>query len=567
MDARNASNEVSLLTFPAELIQEIGNYLDTPKDLLNFSCTCRSAHSAIGLREMVEKDADCQKNVVRIMPQSRDGEIIQYLHLPGLYWAIKEGKDIDYVQSCIDVYRKSFPEGLEGHWFLPFLGDWDDFLQEYSNKFIYVAYSSPMYLAASHGRLDVVRALAECGVNVRGRVHGKSIYIMTTEQQEYDSYRSDDTFRIACESKLEETAKFLVSEGLKLKEEDLWIAAKSGCLQVVNTLLLDPFFTSGDAQRIIIDTLKAAVSCPVDDLEIIRPLLNAVNDQDFNKAHFLREHIDKRLDKIPRGIPSRQQSWYTEEPCTLLSIFVDVASPPFDGKKFAIGFAASDSALETIKAVLSGHPWVIGDSESERSETLQSALDRAIDFGCVEIPKFLISLGMCYTTRELRAAIGSKNLGIIDEVANSGISVNSTKHGDSKTPLEQALSEGGLNGRSNYLPACRLLYHGADYTNISDSQKDDIYRCVWLTQGFRKFLSKRTDHDLQVAPSRQTFAQLPPLGWHPQSLHYLEYLQIVHAMVCLVLGDEYWKEMKKRGPAIDSDANYESDASDGSDAS
>ncbi|XDG00976.1 hypothetical protein ABKA04_000591 [Annulohypoxylon sp. FPYF3050] len=362
------------------------------------------------------------------------------------------GKNIDYIQHCIDIYRREYPEGLEGEWFHD---------RERGSR---RGHGMPLIAAAKSGRLDVIQALVKSGIDAKTFRDNAGIWISSfsgivdvrrdilSAIRDHRTSRTNNVFLPACELQHDDIAKFLLSNGFRIRYHDLWIAVKAGFFEVVDKLLLDPIFagTMNRGQIVIKATLSLAIMYPVADPGIVRPLLGAVIDPNFDIINSATDAI--RLNK--------------------------------GGK-----------VVEILEVMLSEYPWKLGESESERLQTLEDLFIVAVNFGRVEIARsFINTFGMKYSRFSLKAAILSCNAEMIDEVINSGISPNSVERMQFNRPLQYALAK--CSG--NLIPAFRLLYHGADYTDVSEYQKNRLQDDLLHFQRFCDYILKKSDNDLRL---------------------------------------------------------------------
>ncbi|KAI0902096.1 hypothetical protein F4806DRAFT_490569 [Annulohypoxylon nitens] len=404
-------------------------------------------------------------------------------HKPLLLWAIEMGKNIDYIQHCIDIYRREYPEGLEGEWF-----------HDRKRGNTRSRHGMPLIAATKSGRLDVIQALVKSGIDPK------------TFRDNVDIWLSSFSDIVDVRRKIldhDDIAKFLLSNGFRIRYHDLWIAVKAGFFEVVDKLLLDLIFagTMNRGQIVIKATLSLAIMYPVADPGIIRPLLRAMVDPNF-----------------------------------------DIINSATD----AIQLNKGGKVAEILEVMLSEYPSKLGESESERLQTLEDLLIVAVNFGSVEIARsFINTFGMKYSRFSLKAAILSCNAEMIDEVINSGISPNSVERMEFNRPLQYALAK--CSG--NLIPAFRLLYHGADYTDVSEYQKNRLRDDLLHFPGFCDYILKKSDNDLRVTPNRSTFAKLSGLFPSSRINHLCDnegYLMQVNALACLMIGDEYWQELRQR---------------------
>ncbi|OTA89986.1 hypothetical protein M434DRAFT_14257 [Hypoxylon sp. CO27-5] len=295
--------KASLAHLPFELIREIGSNLHTCIELLNFACICSRTYAAIDVVEFAKKDVAIQLIKIADKDSDSDDTSDDYLkpHRPFLIYAIETGKDIVYIEQCINVYKKSFPFGLRGDWYShrhSLDGDYG----------IYNKFPSPMFAAAKAGRLDVIQALAKCDVSMRGRMNWANIWgtrlgaVFGVEDYRIvitrDMSKRDNAFAAACEFKHEDIALWMISNGLQVRWSDVWHAVRFGCFQVLKRLLIHPAFISTERHQAIFLIIDWALTKPITNQEILRPLLDAIWDPDIDKRILILTEI-RRLLEIP----------------------------------------------------------------------------------------------------------------------------------------------------------------------------------------------------------------------------------------------------------------------------
>ncbi|OTA70036.1 hypothetical protein K449DRAFT_393069 [Hypoxylon sp. EC38] len=305
--------KASLAHLPFELIREIGSNLYTRIELLNLACICSRTYAAIDVVEFAKKDVAIQLIKIADRDSDSDDTSDDYLkpHRPILIYAIETGKDTVYIEKCINVYKKSFPFGLRGDWY-PHRHDLDRYYGIY-NKF-----PSPMFAAAKAGRLDVIQALAKCDVSMRGRMNWINIWAATRlgamhGGQYYkntiirDLAKCDNAFDAACEFKHEDIALWMISNGLQVRWSDVWHAVRFGCFQVLKRLLRHPALISDERQQAILFIINWALTKPVRNQEILRPLLDAITDPDIDKRMLIRKELHRLLDANNEEIDKLRQ--------------------------------------------------------------------------------------------------------------------------------------------------------------------------------------------------------------------------------------------------------------------
>ncbi|KAI1102596.1 hypothetical protein F4804DRAFT_353591 [Jackrogersella minutella] len=593
MDTHQDVHTTPLLTLPVELIREIGDYLEKPSQLLNFSSVCKYVHFAFDMKDMFKKDAENQL-IPTIFPMpgafhtifgpssilgtdfltlKRTTQEPISIHRPSLLWAIESGKDLEVIQQCINVYEESFPDLLEGKWY-PYRDPLD-------SQLISLEFPSPIYAATKAGRLDVVQALVGRGVGVRGRYNdmivlgGALAFLRSTNLQNHitaDFTKENNAFKAACEAKREDIALFLISNGLDVQPVDLYCAVRFGCFQVLEVLLGHASLNGPNRQNMIQTILNMAATYPVADSGVFEPLFDAVTNPLFDRIEWLRAATAEALRRHIRNTP-----YFTSEDVPpgiyLFDLYVTLANPPFVDDDIARGAAHSDRFIEIVRTVISGHPWTIGGSEAERMQFMGDMLTTAVQSGAVNIAQYLTSVGCTYTIAHLQDAISAGNRNglqdmlydpmpddlrnhykLIDAIIRSGVSVFSRmKHATYKTPLQLALS---LRDRTNmpwYATAFRLIYHGADYTDIPKSQKYQFSHDLRFVTGLNKYLSERSSLGQERTPSRLTFAK-PVIFTRHEGRYDLECLDQTHALARLILGNNYWKQLLELGSLNPDDA-------------
>ncbi|KAI1417238.1 hypothetical protein F5Y13DRAFT_202757 [Hypoxylon sp. FL1857] len=395
---------------PVELIREIGSKLATPRELVNFACICSRTNAAIGVVEMAMADimfqsieTDPKPRVFRFhgpeelysgnnngdnSDDSNDDTNDDLLrpHKPILIYAIETGKDIDYIKQCINVYKKNFTDALEGYWY-PLRRD----LDKYNDR--YAQFPSPMFAAAKAGRLDVMQALAECHVSMRGWMNLHKGWKVVRNSEDPingmigDEKKGGNAFSAACESKNEYIALWMISNGLWVEWSDIRVAARFGCFQVLETLLNHPDFVHFKRRDAILQIAKWTISSFVADPEIILPLLDDVFHLDADKDEFIQNEIIHRLVR-PR--PTAENALRMSR---VVDFYANWAKPPISGRNIAWAAAFHKIYLDIVKAIISGERWSLGESEEERAEAMDEMFWRAREFESSATVKYLVSLG------------------------------------------------------------------------------------------------------------------------------------------------------------------------------
>ncbi|KAI1460560.1 hypothetical protein F4805DRAFT_478429 [Annulohypoxylon moriforme] len=550
MDSHNGSQEASLLNLPIEQIRNIVHSLDDPQSLVNFVCTCKGVNNALDLAEWLKVDLVRQ----RLHEPTND---LDELHRPLLLWAIETGRDIGYIQTCIEFYQRNLPGGIEGRYYP-------------RHQRLYRRFPSPMYAATKAGRLDVIKALLASGVGLEAGPQDSSADYWLATGHYFEQEAVKDMYRVACETQREDIAMFFISQGLGRNYWDLWLAARAGFFQVVDTLLENMQSIHGDdADITLAATLRHAVEHPVANQEIILPIMHARTHPAFNAVRFLEVFILSTLAKIgwpdfvyysssedSEDVSSEYEIGLNSETAKeartwregaiqavhLCNIYAMIADEPFDVTEFATHAVREDEGLDVLKTVLSGHhPWVIGNSESKRSETLNELLRIAVEHGAIENARFLATtFGLKYSAVCLDLAMQEGDCELIDEIMQSGLSPNCAMPGDrGPNPLSVALGY----GRSGFEMACRLLHYGASTRKIGRTYREELYSALWkMPKEYREALRDLNSPDgPQVRLSRDVFALL--LDIDMDSLPVPEYILVVHTMTSLILGS-YWEDFQ-----------------------
>ncbi|KAI1460561.1 hypothetical protein F4805DRAFT_454492 [Annulohypoxylon moriforme] len=547
----------SLSTLPIEMIREIGDHLDSPRELLEFSLICKCTNSAFTLTDLAIKDAErltaVRKYMRQIFAEMRSQRDIDRcsvdihrcpvdIHQPLLLWAIKTGKDADYLKQCLEVYQKSNPDCLFGRWY-----DWD--AERLFRKHGLPRFPEPMTLAGKVGNMLAVQKLHESLVET-GRTP-TDIFI-----------NAEGGFKAACKAGHEDVACFMLSNGIvDATEIDPWYVVKQGRPQILSFLLGQPFFRGEYGEEIKMEALLTALDSEIRNLDIILPLFNAISLSDSEKTKFLKEQIiEEVLDPVWSSSPELQDRCanYAPKAIYLLGILEKLSSPPIEAGDIVREAAKRDCLLDVIKYVLSRPFYTIGKSENERSQVMQDALSVAIRFHAEETVDFLLSRGCPCSTIHFYQAIQSGELQMMDKVINSGVSVNSSFDfgrealdlkikqrefhpyvvGDKifKTPLQVALSTYERKTIKSFYMMFRLLSLGADYLNFPGEDRAYLYKCLCKKRFYKYLHQRNVEDELEEKPSRLDFSNLAPIMERHESR---EENEMTHAMCRLILGDNY----------------------------
>ncbi|KAI1450647.1 hypothetical protein F5Y02DRAFT_412295 [Annulohypoxylon stygium] len=104
-----------------------------------------------------------------------------------------------------------------------------------------------------------------------------------------------------------------------------------------------------------------------------------------------------------------------------------------------------------------------------------------------------------------------------------------------RTPLQEALYKFPY-----FLPAFKLLYLGADYTNVSEEAKDWLYKCLWRIS-FLSLIKQRDNNKSTKEPTRLSFAGVSC----KLDENFPRKVEMLDAMARLVLGNEYIQKLQE----------------------
>ncbi|KAI2623861.1 hypothetical protein GGS26DRAFT_564980 [Hypomontagnella submonticulosa] len=554
-----------LLTLPVELIQEIGRRTWTPNDQLSFARMNKHIHSAIDIIELIKKDSDYQQKLA-LRKRWRRGKTIKYvyelfwrdgLHLftfqeisciqteatylirPPLLTAILTGKDINYVKRCIALYQAYFPGGLQGKWYPKVYG--------HARDCIWTCFPSPIVAATRTGRLDIVQALLESGVNVNGRNDRESL--STALRILYHDWSAEDPFRVACRSKNEDIAKLLASRGLIYRRNDLLLVISSGFFETLESLLENPSINSRpDFQRILQWTIGQTNFSKLrlderSNIRLIDRFLSLLTDPGFDRSNWILKELLAALEHRKSLLAMH-----------LLNAYVESASPPFEADEILYQATGNDANLEITKTVLSGDPWIVKDPKCP-----QSALFFAVWHNRPATIRYMLSLGHKFCGAQLRSIIQANKHEMIDIVVDNMKDPVLTGEDLANASLYclRFHGHGGKPSRVGHFTIFKALYLGADYTNIRRNVIDDFIDDLQWDEDLFQYHIK--NGDVQTArPSRLSFAQQLPYRAIPREENPRRvkrfvtdtqaYVEQLHAAARMIIGDDYWEQLKKRHP-------------------
>ncbi|KAI2631050.1 hypothetical protein GGR54DRAFT_635653 [Hypoxylon sp. NC1633] len=616
-DQRDTSHaEFSVSMLPSELLRRIGDELDSPAELLQFARTCGQIGSAFGAFEFGKKDAEYQLKLrfdpgldssnwhfrkpmtiglkySMILPNAEPTtKPAKYrVYRPGLLQAIENGEDIAFVRQYIKAYLKYFPAGLEGQWY-------PAITSSFARLVIHEYLPSPVFAAAKSGRLDVLQALLDCGVSIRGRdERRRRISLWSWNFAEDDDYFSDDdeyyylqfpyepdnascndppaededsnhysineaairadnAFSAACESNQEDLALFMIGNGLDVRASDLWHAVKFADFQVIEALLRHPVFNTNARERIVVRVLNWAVENPVKDFSVIERLLRETPaDEEWRHSYFFQS-IEYAINWNP---------WEKLIPQTvyLLNLYADWANTPLNGASWASSALYKPNGLEVIKTLFNTDSWFLGQNESEHLREMEHILSGTAWNGEVDIARYLLTLGYRFSAVHLETAIKQKKTDMVVEILASGVSassiidpfrrISSMHNYPVQSPLKYVLfwlrfdrRDHLDTNRDKYRIVYRLLYHGADVLDLDDIHRDRLYYSVIRThrtyQSLRAYHSQRITGAQEVKPSRLSFQEKVPEIVAKEPIKPMEMEQI-HAMLSIILGENYMEEL------------------------
>ncbi|KAI0145750.1 hypothetical protein F4776DRAFT_607803 [Hypoxylon sp. NC0597] len=550
-----------LRKLPIEVIREIGGQLFTPTELLDFKCICKETTSAIDVVEMAKKDAIWQINKTRFATRHTSPYMTEdkkfdkmglgfstygrnhkrvHLHRPILLWAIETDKDIDVIRKCISVYQKYFPGGLHGEWFPHHFLERDDY--------IYAEFPSPIVAAAKAGRLDVIKALVKCGSYPRGRnnqrphsdVHGGLRTLKKKIAYEI-IVRADNAISAACEFGHEDIAMFLISTELEVQPSDIWDAVRFGCFRFLK-MLLDQYTNHNrdSVLRYILEWATQGRARPIRTHKILVPLLDALKTSSFDGD----DHIKSALGFALRDHPTDKAVLRATE---FWDFYIRWESPPFSDHRIIYGAACTDAHLEILKEILEGDSWSIGESEELRSRVMDGVLTGVAGHGSIGVAEYLLSLGYTFNSEHLAAAIVSTNLKMVEKLIAWGVQIPARIRDflPEDYPTLQVAYESGLVGFGRepaYLLMFRLIHHGADF-NVdfgADTKEMWLYDMA-RDDDFREWYNSEEANAAKAAtPSRMSFAERVTSKSSPG------YMNQVHAVATLILGDDYMNQAGRR---------------------
>ncbi|KAI1378377.1 hypothetical protein F4677DRAFT_466121 [Hypoxylon crocopeplum] len=519
------NDRASLLSLPEELIREIGIYLNLPK-LVDFVCVCRHARSAIETSDMFKKEVEYQLELemgdrfdhypiqaweaVKKLGTWIDKRHRPAFSTPALLWLIENGKSLDHIQQCIDVYRLSFPAGLEGMWYPDASRSIRRGLTY--GRSLYDQFPSPMAAAVKAGRQDIIKALVECGVDMRGRdvacldddlaTDGNIRHMMI-----YQIIRDDDAFSAACKSQHEDIAHYMISKGLGVRPGDLWSAVEFGCHQVLEELLVHPIFNTDERQEIISEVLRLATLDDIADLTIIGRLLQKTTSPPFDKDRYLfHAALDNLFDKRVPG------AFY------FFNLYKESATPPLPGGPMLSCSFISDDFLEITKEILSGNGWSLWEPNDEVLGSIERILKEPVKRGCMSTVQYLMSIGVRFSNIELEVAILENRPDMVEAILASGVSASlgdinendSFRLREMNRPLSIALTKQDWFDWTLYHSAFRLIYHGADFTIVLEDVKLRVRASIGYDESIHEYLLQRTRDVDPTQLSRLSFAQQLP---------------------------------------------------------
>ncbi|KAI1408063.1 hypothetical protein F5Y13DRAFT_173478 [Hypoxylon sp. FL1857] len=553
-------------TVPVEFIQRIGSNLDTTAQLLDFASICKAYHSSINPKQIFDKDAEYQRELnrqlrskeTRLDPWSaRHGNLATYPK-PSILWAIETNKDIETIKQCIEIYQKEFPKGLEGKW--------------------ETSYTPPMCRAAERGRLDVVQALVESNVSLRNWYNIKYPWCPWgmlkalfgkyrpphISLEMFLSAESGDAFQLACSNGHEDISCFMIRNGLEFRIDDLFYAAKEGCLQTLEMLLES--LDSNERPLLAEAVLKAVghFRC-TSNLRVYKPLLAAAaqpcldpNEPPyFDRIEWLGSLIIKLLNDHRDYKRGKQEIWQDEskvaqhnfkltqdfkEAIYLFNLFIQLDEFGSPGTAVGVAKAAAevDTALEIIQTLLEQYPLSIGKFKCDRRRVMDELLLISVNCGNMEAVEYLRSFGCPFSNYHLEEAIMEDKANMVDLILSSGIPVTSAMKGaEYETPLHFALH------RWKNASAIRLIKHGASLDDIPQQLKD-----LLLLRFHRHERVKLPSWRVSEAViDRQIFSKAD------DSIGYSDlYCEQLHVMYSLIFGPSYAEQATQRfGKLGDSD--------------
>ncbi|KAI0114804.1 hypothetical protein F4814DRAFT_459685 [Daldinia grandis] len=602
-------SDCSFPSWSTEIIQKVASNLITPSQLLNYACTCKRVSSAIGIREYIINDIQWlqtdkshnipftwtydkrsnSQNLPHLYPYRKGAQDVfnrPYLQMkpkgsypPLLNWSIETGVDINVIKEIINAYSRLYPGALGGLWY-PMHCTKHDMEEIRRESPIKRDFPSPMLVAAKSGRLDVVKALVESGVEIRKE--GIAEYI--TQYNEGNTAtlyelgniygRTEiDAFSLACEAD-EETAQFMILNGLDLRDRDLWWPIEFGRMQVLGTLLQRPFFKA-KSPAIIKQLLNTIIgkfnTYPIRDLGVIEYLLDATPS--FDRIPWLEVVIIAVLQ-------CRDGTNYRDALAVyLFDLFKNSVTPWIFNTQIARLAARSDNLLEITEAMLEAEDPIKAEG-GEGSSWIESIGKEASAYACPRTAKRLLSFGYEFSGASLKQAIQgiatyytdcnycdiltyTNQLDMIDFIVDSGVSVdliveNSGEWENSwewkNTLLEHALlglkirtTKDGRKGLDCRV-ALRLLHHGADPTEVREEVVD-----LWLGSAYKDkyltdYFSYKIPHQNDPANlGREIFSQ------KISSVDSPLYIDQVYTMAAMMTGKDFLESrLKKEGTKLES---------------
>ncbi|KAI0095436.1 hypothetical protein F4776DRAFT_652331 [Hypoxylon sp. NC0597] len=551
----------TLAALPAELIREIGCNLDTPAELLRFASICKHSYAAIGLEQIFKKDAVYQRGLDRHLHSNPDEQLdpwserrgnLATFPKPSILWAIETNQDVGTIKRCIEIYLEEFPKGLEGKW--------------------HTSYPPPMCRAAQKGRLDVVQALFESGVSFRNWYNIKYPWCPWgmlkaffgeyrpphISLEMYVSAESGDAFKLACANGHEDITRFMIRNGLEFRIDDVFYAAKEGCLLTLQNLLrpLEPNTRQLIAEAVLKEIRKHHCAR---NIQVYKPLLAAAAPVQpplypgeppcFDRVEWLGSLIVELINKLYDYRREEEKDWQDElkvarykfkltqdynETMYLFNIFVqlDEFHSPESATKVAKAAAQVDTALEIIQTLIEQYPLSLGKQKSVRQTVLDELLLISVSCGSKAIAQYLQSFGCRFSSYHLEEAIMMDKSKMVDLILSSGIPATSTLKGaEYETPLHFALN------RWKYASAFRLIDHGANLDDIPQQLKD-LLLLRFHHHERAQLPSWRVG---EAAMDRQIFAKRDDAPGYTNL-----YCNQLHAMYSLILGQGYVEEATRR---------------------
>ncbi|KAI1798569.1 hypothetical protein F4811DRAFT_569675 [Daldinia bambusicola] len=577
----------NFLSCPTEIIQKIGSYLPTPAKLLDYACVCKRVSSAIDLEEFVKKDIQClqahtsdkdeflwsrQKNISKYPHKCignwnsiHDIYLRPYLelkprgsHVPSINWAIETGADISKVKEIINIYSTLYPSALRGLWY-PNHCRID---KNHGLGYIIAAdYPSPLILAAKSGRVDVMQALVESGIEVREWCSlrlfaflwdGRSIchpvidtYINIIPVWLPKRGPILNVFALACEAN-EKAALFLINNGYIPRFVDFWWPVKYGHAEVVGIVAQQSHFKAKFGQRAILNVLSDILLFSdkrrIKDMSIIEHVLDNMR---FPTRYFTAVSREKWLREATRQLLRREGSDYQISlGIYLFNLLKKSGSELIVDIHIARRAARTDKLLEITKAIL---PRIKPTTKQGKrllwKDVLLSEASRHI---CVRTVECLLSHNYKFSALNLLQAIKRERhvfnredqLEVIDMIVKSGVSVNSKHRSlvalDFTLSISETVRTGDDRQGMDCLVALRLLHHGADLEAVSQRAVEywisSVYHDQYLMDYFLHVIPHKSDpKDI----SREIFSE------KVESVDSPLYLDQVYAMAVLLRGRDF----------------------------